>query len=63
MPLLGKETIAEWVENIDIEKTVKSIGIDYGQGYYYAKPEPDMKSNDNVNKMLAENQDCLANKT
>ena len=29
--LLGKETIAEWIENKEIEETIKSIGIDYGQ--------------------------------
>ena len=38
--LLGKETVAEWVENIETEDSIKSIGIDYAQGYYYAKPLP-----------------------
>lgn len=34
------KTIAEYVENEDILKTIKYIGIDYYQGYYYSKPRP-----------------------
>ncbi len=35
----GIETVAEYVENEAIYKKVKSLGIDYSQGYYFAKPE------------------------
>jgi diguanylate cyclase (GGDEF)-like protein len=55
--LLGKETVAEWIENGETEASVKSMGVEYGQGYYYAKPEPDMKSDDKVNKRLTANRD------
>ncbi|WP_028950815.1 putative bifunctional diguanylate cyclase/phosphodiesterase [Sulfurihydrogenibium subterraneum] len=34
------KTIAEYVENEDILKIIKYIGVDYGQGYYFAKPKP-----------------------
>ncbi len=40
--LLGKETVAEWVENREVECIVKSLGVEFGQGYYYAKPGPDL---------------------
>ena len=57
--LLGKETVAEWIENRETEDSVRSMGVEYGQGYYYAKPEPDMKSDDKVNKKLAANRSRL----
>lgn len=38
--LLGKETIAESVESMDIAEELRNIGIDYVQGYAYAKPLP-----------------------
>ncbi len=34
------KTVAEYVENEDIYVTVKSLDIDYGQGYYFSKPVP-----------------------
>jgi len=34
------KTIAEYVENEDIYRMVKSLGIDYGQGYYFSRPVP-----------------------
>ncbi|WP_457621342.1 putative bifunctional diguanylate cyclase/phosphodiesterase [Persephonella sp.] len=34
------KTVAEYVENEDIYELVKSLGIDYGQGYYFSKPLP-----------------------
>ncbi|NPA65306.1 MAG: EAL domain-containing protein [Epsilonproteobacteria bacterium] len=34
------ETIAEFIENEDIFKIVKELGVDYSQGYYFGKPEP-----------------------
>ena len=43
MILPGKKTIAEFMENKEIEKSIKSIGIDYGQGFYYYKPQPEFQ--------------------
>ncbi len=35
---MGKQTIAEYVENEDVMKCVREIGVDYMQGYHIAKP-------------------------
>jgi len=32
-------TVAEFIENERIANIVSSLGVDYGQGYYFAKPE------------------------
>lgn len=37
---LGKLTIAEFVENEDVLKALLELQIDYGQGYYFGKPQP-----------------------
>lgn len=37
---LGKQTIAEFVENETIWGILNNLGIDYGQGYYLGKPAP-----------------------
>ena len=37
---LGKKTIAEFVENEDILKLLRTFGVDYAQGYHIGKPEP-----------------------
>ncbi|MEG6521347.1 putative bifunctional diguanylate cyclase/phosphodiesterase [Desulfotomaculum sp. 1211_IL3151] len=37
---LGKETIAEFVENESILKILANLGISYGQGYHLGKPVP-----------------------
>ncbi|HXH02860.1 MAG TPA: bifunctional diguanylate cyclase/phosphodiesterase, partial [Candidatus Competibacteraceae bacterium] len=37
---LGVKTIAEFVENAETVEVLKEIGVDYGQGYYFAKPGP-----------------------
>ena len=37
---LGIKTLAEFVENEEVLKVVKDLGIDYAQGYYFGKPEP-----------------------
>ncbi|WP_051654726.1 EAL domain-containing protein [Persephonella sp. IF05-L8] len=34
------QTIAEFVENDNIYRILKDIGVDYSQGYYFGKPEP-----------------------
>jgi EAL domain-containing protein (putative c-di-GMP-specific phosphodiesterase class I) len=36
---MNKKTIAEFVENAEIEALLTEIGIDYGQGYHIHKPE------------------------
>lgn len=38
--VMGKQTIAEFVENEDIELKLKEIGVDFSQGYGVAKPCP-----------------------
>lgn len=35
---LGKKTVAEFVENLDILKQLKEIGVDYVQGHYISHP-------------------------
>lgn len=37
---LGKNTIAEFVENEDVLKVLKEIGVKFGQGYHLGKPGP-----------------------
>ncbi len=37
---LEKSTIAEFVENQQSEDYLTSIGVDFGQGYHFHKPEP-----------------------
>lgn len=36
----GTETIAEFVENRAILEQLKTMGVDYAQGYYLGKPKP-----------------------
>ncbi|HEY6924343.1 MAG TPA: EAL domain-containing protein, partial [Steroidobacteraceae bacterium] len=36
----GIDTVAEYVENRAISDAVRRLGVDYAQGYAYAKPEP-----------------------
>jgi len=38
--IMGKETIAEFVENQEIVEILHDIGVDYAQGYHYNKPIP-----------------------
>ena len=38
--VMGKMTIAEFVESKEILEALKDIGIDYAQGFLLAKPEP-----------------------
>jgi EAL domain-containing protein (putative c-di-GMP-specific phosphodiesterase class I) len=35
---LNLKTIAEYVENKDIFDTVRDLGADYSQGYYFSAP-------------------------
>ena len=38
--VVGKATIAEFVETTDIQQALTGLGVDYGQGYGIARPEP-----------------------
>jgi len=38
--LLGKETIAEFVETTELADALRKMGVDYVQGYAYGKPRP-----------------------
>jgi diguanylate cyclase (GGDEF)-like protein/PAS domain S-box-containing protein len=40
---LGKRTVAEFVENVDVVKLLKSSGIDYVQGYYISRPRLELR--------------------
>ncbi len=37
---MGMHTIAEFVENEQVFERVRSLGVDYAQGYYLGKPQP-----------------------
>jgi diguanylate cyclase (GGDEF)-like protein len=37
---LGVETIAEFVENEETVDVLKTLGVPFGQGYFFAKPTP-----------------------
>jgi diguanylate cyclase (GGDEF)-like protein/PAS domain S-box-containing protein len=37
---LGKRTIAEFVGDLETTELLKRYGVDFGQGFYLAKPEP-----------------------
>jgi diguanylate cyclase (GGDEF)-like protein/PAS domain S-box-containing protein len=39
---LGKETIAECVENLDSVRTLVELGVEYGQGYALGRPAPEL---------------------
>ncbi|MCK9453747.1 MAG: EAL domain-containing protein [Sulfurimonas sp.] len=41
---LGMKTIAEFVENEEIFKIVKELGIDYSQGYCFSEPKEDLQT-------------------
>ena len=38
--LMGKQTIAEFVESEAILEKLREIGVDYAQGYGIGRPEP-----------------------
>lgn len=38
--LMGKKTIAEFVESKGILEALRELGVDYAQGYYIGKPQP-----------------------
>ncbi|MFT5176929.1 MAG: diguanylate cyclase (GGDEF)-like protein/PAS domain S-box-containing protein, partial [Gammaproteobacteria bacterium] len=49
--VLGKRTIAEFVENDAILEAVREIGIDFAQGYGVGRPQPLTTLNDKVLSM------------
>lgn len=38
--LAGRRTIAEFVENAEILAALRTIGVDYAQGYFLGRPQP-----------------------
>lgn len=38
--IMGKKTIAEWVENDAILDKLRELGVDYAQGYSIGRPQP-----------------------
>jgi diguanylate cyclase (GGDEF)-like protein len=36
------KTVAEFISNEELYKKVKELGIDYGQGFYFGKPSPEI---------------------
>lgn len=38
--VMGKQTIAEFVENDATIQALREIGVDYAQGYGVGRPEP-----------------------
>lgn len=47
---MNLKTIAEYVENDSILKSLKEIGVDYAQGYGINKPQPFIEQMDNLGK-------------
>jgi diguanylate cyclase (GGDEF)-like protein/PAS domain S-box-containing protein len=37
--LTGKQTIAEWAENVEIIEVLRGLGVDYAQGYGVSQPQ------------------------
>jgi diguanylate cyclase (GGDEF)-like protein len=46
---LGKRTIAEYVENPEVLKLLKEMGVDYVQGYLTGRPSADLSATNSVN--------------
>ncbi len=38
----GIKIIAEFIHNKEVQKRVKSLGIEYSQGFYFSAPQPDL---------------------
>ena len=38
--VMGKQTIAEFVERDDTLRALVSLGVDYAQGYHIGRPRP-----------------------
>jgi EAL domain-containing protein (putative c-di-GMP-specific phosphodiesterase class I) len=35
----GLETVSEYVENEELARALAAMGVEYGQGYHFGKPE------------------------
>jgi EAL domain-containing protein (putative c-di-GMP-specific phosphodiesterase class I) len=59
---LGKRTIAEFVENPKVLSLLKTLGIDYVQGYLIGKPEPHLldKTTISINEIAGSSQSTQA---
>jgi diguanylate cyclase (GGDEF)-like protein len=51
---LDKHSVAEYVESKEIFEALKEIGIDYGQGYFIAKPLPIAQLKKEISTILPE---------
>lgn len=38
--LMGKRTVGEFIESEEMSRSLRDIGVDYGQGYYFGAPAP-----------------------
>jgi diguanylate cyclase (GGDEF)-like protein/PAS domain S-box-containing protein len=38
--LMGKQTVGEFIESEEMSRSLRDIGVDYGQGYYFGAPAP-----------------------
>ena len=56
---IGKEPIAEFIENEEILKKVLETGVNYGQGFYFGRPVPieDVYNIENWKKSNEDNKD------
>ena len=54
---LGKQTIAEYVSDESRLERVRSLGVDYGQGYHFAAPFPADELGDYPRQLLAPDPD------
>ncbi len=52
---LDKRSVAEYVENKEIFLALKDIGVDYGQGYFIARPMPVEKITAELKKISENN--------
>ena len=52
---LDKRSVAEYVENQEIFLALKDIGVDYGQGYFIARPMPVEKITAELKKISENN--------
>jgi PAS domain S-box-containing protein/diguanylate cyclase (GGDEF)-like protein len=40
----GMKTIAEFVSSKEVDDKIRSLGVDYAQGFYYGKAEPELRN-------------------
>jgi EAL domain-containing protein (putative c-di-GMP-specific phosphodiesterase class I) len=50
---LGKETIAEFVEDAQTLALITELGVDYAQGYFVGRPEPLPATDATSNQLLS----------